>query len=269
MRSEARHRPDIAVAMALRAAGAGCAVLLADAGGLRGNFRHYRDRHRGADGHGRHYLVRAGDVHGLRRLRHRVADNPSRVVALANAAGRDGGGRACVAGDRRSHAAAVRALPGTGHDRVERGVLLRVRQSGCAGAQRRNLRHSAAAHRQHGAAGQPVLLPGGVDRGRYRVPADAQSAGQPDWPRHPCPAWRRGGGFVLWSRACGDADAGLCLRGRAGWAGGLALRAYAALGEPHAVRVESGDRVSAAGGGWRPREVAGRRAGGAGADSGK
>ena len=40
-----------------------------------------------------------------------------------------------------------------------------------------HFRHPAVADRQRGAAGQPLLLPSDLDRGRHRAAADAQPAG--------------------------------------------------------------------------------------------
>ncbi len=65
--------------------GCACALLpgvpavLADPGRRCRDRRDRGDRHRGADGHGRHHLVRAGDVHGVRRLRHGAAHDAGRA----------------------------------------------------------------------------------------------------------------------------------------------------------------------------------------------
>ena len=110
-------------------------------------------------------------------------------------------------------------------------------QPRAAGPQRRHLRHPAAADRRDGAAGQPIVFPGGVVAVAMCLLLTRNLLDSRVGPGDPRAAGRGCGGGVVRGGAGRDAHAGLRLRRDAGRAGRVAVRAHGALGQPVAVRA--------------------------------
>jgi branched-chain amino acid transport system permease protein len=105
---------------------------------------------------------------------------------------------------------------------------------------------------RHRLRGQPEFLLAGAALRRAGHRADAQPAGLPRRPLRAGAARRGAGGGILRREHLQCPRAGLRLCRRAGGAFGLAVRAFAARGEPLALRHQHEHRLPADGrGGWR------------------